>query len=119
MTNPDELIENYFPTGEVESRHEVTDPSRGRSLRRRWYRNGQLFSETEFLHRKPHGRIREWTETGTLILDAVNKNGILDGYYQSWWDDGTLKEQGTFINGKRQTGYRWFATDGSLWKELQ
>jgi len=41
-----------------------------------------------------------------------------DGSYQSWWDNGVLKEQGVFKNGVRQPGYRWFNEDGTLHQEL-
>lgn len=112
------LHENFFPTGELESREEVIDEAQGRTVRRRWFQNGQLFAETEFVGDTPHGRARQWTEAGTLILDATNKNGLKDGLYQSWWDDGRPKERGLFIAGERQKGYCWYHPDGSLWKQL-
>lgn len=110
--------ENFFPTSELESREDVIDEKQGKVVRRRWYQSGKLFSETEFLLEKPHGRTRQWTETGTLILDANNKHGVKDRQYQSWWDNGTPKERGVFVDGTRQPGYCWFDPSGSLWKQL-
>jgi antitoxin component YwqK of YwqJK toxin-antitoxin module len=87
-------------------------------IRRRWYRNGQLFSEAEFQEDVKNGQVREWTETGSMLLSASVVNGQFDGPYQSWWDNGVVKEQGTFKKGVRQPGYRWFNQDGTLQQEL-
>lgn len=112
-----QVVENYFPTGELESRHsEIGGKITG--VRRRWYRNGQLFSEAEFKDGVKNGQVRQWTEAGSMLLAASVVNDQFDGLYQSWWDNGVLKEQGTFVNGIRQPGYRWFNQDGSLLKEL-
>jgi len=41
---------------------------------------------------------------GAVTLSASLKNGAFDGGYESWWDDGKLKEQGEFKDGVRQPG---------------
>lgn len=45
--------ETFFPSGEIESHEEIIDAQQGKVVRRRWYRNGRLFSEAEFLRGLP------------------------------------------------------------------
>jgi antitoxin component YwqK of YwqJK toxin-antitoxin module len=62
--------------------------------------------------------LRTWTEDGTLILEAMlNANREYDGAYKSWWDNGTIKEEGTFRSEKRVGTYRWYHESGELWSQ--
>lgn len=106
----------YFPSGAIQSCYRKVEGSEF-WIKQFWYENGSLLSEIGYLDGVPHGIIREWSALGFLTLCADMKHGEFDGNYQSWWSDGVLKEQGQFKQGRRQPGYRWFKTDGTLWRE--
>ncbi len=42
--------------------------------------------------------------------------GQLHGPYQTWWDNGQLKESGNYDMGRRVGIYRWFKDDGTVWQ---
>jgi antitoxin component YwqK of YwqJK toxin-antitoxin module len=52
-----------------------------------------------------------------LTLEAHFRAGEYHGHYRSWWDSGTLKEDGTYADGKRVGKYRWYTERGELWQE--
>lgn len=119
MTDQDlQVHRRYFPTGELMSEWtELNGLLHG--WRRFWFVDGRLFTEAEYRNGLPHGLIREWTEDGQLTLLAMRKDGKLDGHYQSWWDDGVKKEDGFYVQGRKQKGYRWFRSNGELWRESE
>ena len=111
------VVREMHPNGTVQCEYAEVD-GKIEGHRRYWYPAGQLLSEAEFVLGIANGRIREWTKGGLLCLSATRKNGVLDGRYESWWDDGKPKEHGDFKDEVRQPGYRWYHTDGTLWREL-
>ena len=112
------VITSYYDSGEKASEHEEANGILSGHVRR-WHQNGQLFVEAEYKDGLAHGVSQQWTESGIQTLFCIRKKGSLHGKYQSWWDDGIPKEEGIFLDGVRQPGYRWYKTDGTLWKELQ
>jgi antitoxin component YwqK of YwqJK toxin-antitoxin module len=52
-----------------------------------------------------------------LTLEAYSLEGEYHGRYRSWWDNGVLKEEGTYISGQRVGIYRWYKDTGELWEE--
>jgi antitoxin component YwqK of YwqJK toxin-antitoxin module len=92
----------------------ISTPSYERLL---LFPNGKPFSGVERID--PNRAIlREWTEDGTLTLEAeLDANREYNGPYRSWWDNGVPKEEGTFRAGKRVGIYRWYLPSGELWRE--
>jgi antitoxin component YwqK of YwqJK toxin-antitoxin module len=67
---------------------------------------------------KPHGLYQEWSLDGTLAVEAHFEHGQHYGEYKSWWENGQLKEEGTYQNdGQRVGRYRWYKTNGEVWSE--
>lgn len=106
----------HYPSGMLKTEWTEKD-GKLEGMRRFWFENGQLFAEAEYRDGLTNGVIREWTEDGQLTLLATCKDGKLDGHYQSWWDDGVPKEDGFYLQGRSQKGYRWFRPNGELWRE--
>jgi antitoxin component YwqK of YwqJK toxin-antitoxin module len=61
--------------------------------------------------------IRHWSQSGVLTLEAETVAGEYHGRYCSWWDNGAVKEEGSFNHGKRTGIYRWYKDTGVLWQE--
>jgi antitoxin component YwqK of YwqJK toxin-antitoxin module len=79
---------------------------------------GQLLSQWETISGRPEGTARTWSEAGVLTCEATFCRGEYDCSYQSWWDNGVRKEQGTYSAGRRVGIYKWFDTDGRLMQEV-
>ncbi len=111
------LVREYFASGSIKSEHyEINGAKDG--LEQWWHENGQIFTECEYVSGVPHGRVQVWSESGHFRALEFVKNGASHGEYTSWWDNGNIKEHGIFIEGVRQSGFKWYHKDGSLWSEL-
>ncbi len=116
MKNSDtKVVENYFPSGKLESRGTQVD-GQWIGIFQRWHESGALFAESEYRDGKLNGPIREWSEDGLLLLCATAQDGEFHGPFKSWWNAGLPKEEGTYRAGKRIGRYTWYDTDGSVWR---
>ena len=113
-----EKIVTYFDTRELSYECE-TRSGKKHGLERLYYRNGDVFSEGQFENGVRVGRILEWNEVGLLIRSAEYDGGLLNGEYESRWENGLLKERGRFCAGVREVGYTWFGMDGSVRSVLE
>jgi antitoxin component YwqK of YwqJK toxin-antitoxin module len=53
-------------------------------------------------------------------LSELNfKNGMLNGPYFNYWENGKLKESGSYSNGKRNGDYKYYDAKGHLLLEGQ
>jgi len=111
----DKTVREYFGSGELSSEHTENAEGHQEGVSRRWYGNGQLWIEAHYSNGKAHGLLREWNENGQLIMQAERANDVFHGRFDSWWENGLPKEQGHYLNGKRQPGYCWYRIDGTLW----
>ena len=104
-----------------------------------WHRNTKKHTEVHFKDGVPVGEIRIWYPDGKLKYRAnYDEDGLLDGiisfYTQdgqlkthtvshgtgtvySYYDDGTLKSEIVYRQGKIQGKARYFAPDGKLLRE--
>jgi antitoxin component YwqK of YwqJK toxin-antitoxin module len=113
------IVRRYFDSGKLMFEYYENERKEKNGISRHWYENGQLMSEANYCNGLAEGILRQWTESGQLIRYSESSIGKLQGRYQSWWDDGILKEDGYYVDDKRQIGYRWFKTDGSLWSKIE
>ena len=56
-----------------------------------WFRNGQLWSETEYKNGIKHGMSRNWRENGQLFYEEEYKHGIKHGMSRNWHENGQLQ----------------------------
>ena len=59
--------------------------------------DGRVTAQAEYLDGKLDGQSKVWSKDGTLILEDHYRNGERHGIYQSWWDNGAVKEQGRYV----------------------
>lgn len=55
--------------------------------------------------------------SGIVTAEYFLREGEYDGPYITRWDEGGVKEQGFFQNGRKVGRFRRYAPDGSLWQE--
>jgi antitoxin component YwqK of YwqJK toxin-antitoxin module len=103
--------EAFYPDG---SKQSVGEYNNGDSLGVwiEWYMNGgNKFEKTFGEQGKLKGRAVVWMPSGdTLEYKTFNDLGELDGRYAAFWrDNGEVREQGEFENGKRHGIWtRWY-----------
>jgi len=90
-------------------------------VERIYYLSGKLKSE-QFYYKKPdektnkntnvrNGQYRLWNENGILKLECIYKEGKKDGLFTTYWDNGKIKRQDSYLNGEL-TGGKCFDDKG-------
>ncbi len=71
---------------------------------RKYYKSGKQQSECFSYKKEKH--YKEWYENGQLHrADTTNRNGEYNGQVLTYWENGTLKRNDTFENGKLIKGF--------------
>jgi antitoxin component YwqK of YwqJK toxin-antitoxin module len=65
-----------------------------------FYESGKLKREGKFKDGKWHGRIKDYSEEGVLLSDAMMENGIENGNDFSYHNNGKIKQKTIKIDGK-------------------
>lgn len=109
------LITEYFESGEIQCQYYVNSDMQKNGSLKRWFKNGKIFCESNYLNNLAHGKYQEWSENGNLLMLSEHKNGQLNGFFQYWQKNGQLLEEGYYVNGVKQLGYKWYKPNGELW----
>ena len=64
------------------------------------------------------GKFRHWHENGQLKIEGIYKNGIEEGLFRGWYENGQLEEEVNFKNGKLNGLARDWYENGELEKEV-
>jgi len=80
-----------------------------------WHRNGQLAEELRYRAGLMHGVSRQWDENGRLLGSFTMVNG--SGLQRYWHENGRLKMEITSLNGKFHGRGRSWLRDGTLFRE--
>jgi len=111
-----QIHREYFPSGQLKAEwSEKNEKLEG--WRRLWFENGQLFAEAEYHDGLMNGLLQQWSPEGLLVLSAHLENDEYHGPFKSWWQSGLPKEDGVYIQGKMQKGFRFYKVNGDFWKE--
>ncbi|MFW1859214.1 toxin-antitoxin system YwqK family antitoxin [Acinetobacter defluvii] len=109
------LITEYFDSGEIQCQYYVNSAMQKNGSLKRWFKNGKIFCESNYLNNLAHGKYQEWSEGGNLRIVAEYKKGQRNGVHKSWFNRGNIKEYGYYINDVAQLGYKWYKPNGELW----
>ena len=85
-----------------------------RELPEKYHPTCELLYSLELLDGVPHGIEQTWHVPGVLTIRAHFQAGLLNGSYESWWNNGSIKERGQYHLGKRVGTYYWFRQTGEL-----
>lgn len=78
-----------------------------------FFENGNLTQEGNYYKGYKHG---EWkTYAAKLLTDKVNYAwGVLHGRYETYWDNGQVKQRGVYAKGKQIGNWNFFYKSGQV-----
>jgi antitoxin component YwqK of YwqJK toxin-antitoxin module len=82
-------------------------------------KNGELIRESTFQNGKLNGTSTEWEYNLELEKNFVQilntyKNNELNGISNEWYENGNLKEESNYFEGKRHGEYKYFDIKGNI-----
>lgn len=82
----------------------------------KYYDEGLLNIETDFVKGEPTGSFRKFHKNGGLFhsAKAINDDTGIDTLEQRWYENGELEEEKTGIDGKAHGKYTYFEDNGQL-----
>jgi len=76
------------------------------------------YVECTLVEGKASGMLRLYDEVGSLNIEAMFVNGVMDGSYKEYFNDGrTLAVIGNYKNGEKQGSFKYFTRNNKLWIE--
>ena len=57
-----------------------------------YHKNGQLFTESNYVNESKHGKFLEYFENGQLYEDCDYNNGKIHGKFLFYYGNGNLRE---------------------------
>ncbi|MEM1181529.1 MAG: hypothetical protein AAGM22_24510 [Acidobacteriota bacterium] len=75
--------------------------------------DGTLESEVEYREGVQEGAFRDWDENGFLITEGVIRNGVNHGDQKTWYSNGSLKSIESYQFGIK-TSHREWSEGGEL-----
>jgi len=69
--------------------------------------------EASYLNGFFDGRLRYWTRSGQITLDAFYINGKEDGLWRRWYENGQLDAYGKYKNGIKVGVWRYWEENGA------
>jgi antitoxin component YwqK of YwqJK toxin-antitoxin module len=73
---------------------------------KKWYDNGQLFVQKQYVEGKEQGEYKRWNDDGQLIVLSHYVDGKYHGEYKQWYENGQLEIQTQYIEGKYHGEYK-------------
>lgn len=120
-------IRRTFRDNEVLEEHFVDDVKNGQTVL--FYADGSVKRSVNFINGFEEGVAREFASDGTIIslteyrrgvvidrenINRVDKNGLKQGRWKFFFDDGKLKLEGTFRDNKRNGYFKEYDDKGML-----
>ncbi len=95
-------------------------------IRNEYFSDGTIQSSGSFVEGEKHGVHRDYDKEGTIIASRVyeygtevaqgiiGKSGTLEGEWEERYENGELKEAGTYENGLRTDKWKFYSEEGKL-----
>ncbi len=107
----------YYPDGQRKREGEYRD-GRSEGTLREWSETGQLVLERVMSGGKPHGSSTTWYPNGQIESESTYRNGSLEGSQTLWYEDGAQRAARAFRDGSQHgPGTEWYAS-GALRSEV-
>ncbi|MBF0576863.1 toxin-antitoxin system YwqK family antitoxin [Dysgonomonas sp. GY617] len=110
----DGTVFNYYPNGSIKSEKKWKNGIED-GIDRSYNENGKLWSEINYQNGKAEGKsIMNITGNNINYLQtAFYKNGLREGEFSEVYDNGTIKEKGSYLNGQKNGLWEYNKTDGT------
>ncbi|MBQ7490351.1 MAG: hypothetical protein IJT51_07545 [Bacteroidales bacterium] len=91
--------------------------------------DGRLLKTVPYLEGKPHGIGKQYNDEGTVTtithyfkgvmtkrerINRKDKSGLRQGNWKFFWDNGNLKQEGTYLNDKKHGFFKDYDEDGNF-----
>jgi hypothetical protein len=76
--------------------------------------SAQLIEARLVLESLPHGVIASFREDGTLFAETTYHRGVAQGSYRDYWHNGNVACEGQNVEGLQDGEWRYYNEDGSL-----
>mmetsp|Transcript_11463 Transcript_11463/g.12579 ORF Transcript_11463/g.12579 Transcript_11463/m.12579 type:complete len:150 (-) Transcript_11463:47-496(-) len=80
---------------------------------RRMRKNNKLTEEHFWSHGVEHGEWKRWYDNGQLLGQCNYVNGKQEGEYNRWYNNGQLYEQRYYVNGVLEPKFKRWRADGT------
>ena len=122
------IKKEYFENGVLKSEANFRG-SRRDGVTRRYYENGFLMIEANFRNGEPHGKFREYYENNNMMAEEVydggqliiqkrfDRNGKLNDVARRYYQNGQIRIEAGFREGKPEGITREYHENGSLMAE--
>lgn len=95
----DGFYKRWFPNGQIKNQGDYVKGKRHGNWKL-WFLNGQLSEDINFKKDSLDGDFKKWNENGIMINEGKYELGNLEGNWQSWHDNGQLKADKNYSNNK-------------------
>ncbi len=90
---------------------------------------GWLKKTVPYFEGKPHGMAKEFDKTGLVVavanyyrgvmsrrerINRTDEHGLKQGSWKFFWDNGQLKMEGNFLNGKKHGFFKFYDESGNF-----
>ncbi|WP_280747769.1 toxin-antitoxin system YwqK family antitoxin [Parabacteroides sp. PF5-9] len=118
----DGLWISYYTNGEPEREKNYKNGLEDGVERKYDYESGALITEMNFVDGKKHGKQRQQITSNhkDYVIDSNYEMGVLNGKYsETYVDNGIVRKEGVYKNGKEEGVWLLQTTDGMPEKELR
>ncbi len=105
------LVTRWYPNGQIYVEGNFINGERN-GLLTWWYQTGQKKEEAYFKMGKQDSIVTQWYDNGQEYAIGNYKNDKLHGLLTWWYQGGNKKEEATFNYGKREGQATWWYMDG-------
>ena len=85
---------------------------------RKYYENGQLCEEVNYIDDKMNGIYKRYHENGQLWIEVNYIDNEKNGIYKSYYENGQLWLEVNYIDDKENGIYKLYYQDGKLFEEV-
>ena len=95
-----ETVKIYHLNGNPSHEYMVDEQGNLHGISQRWYENGQLWVQSEFVNGKRHGTYQRWHFNGQLWEQIEYVNGKRHGIAYMWNEDSSIRNIRQYDTGK-------------------
>jgi tetratricopeptide (TPR) repeat protein len=83
-----------------------------------WVEADQEWEAGSLKNGKKHGGYKYWRADGTLCNECMFVDGVVDGPFKRYHENGEVSQEGMFSKGKLHGTRVWFATEGPTTEKM-
>jgi len=85
---------------------------------KKWFENGNLMFEGEYLNGKKNRVWKQYLITGQILTQGEYVDNVKEGLWITWFDNGSKKIEGSYKNGMKDGVWINFTNSGDKYNEI-